>query len=45
VDSPVARWPSWKAPIAISVSRDPSIDRWLMLALPMMMYCAVSLLH
>jgi len=41
----VARWPSWKAPIAISVSRDPSIDRWLMLALPMMMYCAVSLLH
>jgi hypothetical protein len=25
--------------MAISVSRAPSSDRWLMLALPMMMYC------
>ena len=25
--------------MAISVSLDPSMDRWLMLADPMMMYC------
>ena len=30
--------PSSKPPTQISVSREPSIDRWLMLAEPMMMY-------
>ena len=37
--SAVAVCRGWKAPIASSVSRPPSMDRWLMLALPMMMYC------
>lgn len=33
-----ARWCGWYAPIAISVSRAPSMDLWLMLADPMMTY-------
>ena len=36
----MARWPAWYPAMAISVSRAPSSDRWLMLALPMMMYCS-----
>mmetsp|Transcript_9813 Transcript_9813/g.29515 ORF Transcript_9813/g.29515 Transcript_9813/m.29515 type:complete len:203 (+) Transcript_9813:1919-2527(+) len=34
----------WKAPMAISVSRSPAIDRWLILALPSITYSSSTMI-
>jgi hypothetical protein len=39
----VLRWNGWYAPIAISESLAPSMDLWLMLADPIMMYSSSTI--